>query len=137
MLASCDQGTDIERSSAQLRISRFLHLVGDATSRSLASAIVMATVVVSFIVLASMGFPSVGVATFATLSSATSLIMLFVIQHTQSRQQIVTQLKLDELIRTSPGADDLLMHIEVAEDVEIIEREIDQLAHHTSMREDE
>ena len=61
--------------------------------------------------------------------------MLFVIQHTQSRQQMVLQLKLDELIRTSPNADDLLVHLEKAEDAELIEREESQVAHHEALRE--
>jgi hypothetical protein len=42
---------------------------------------------------------------------------------------------LDELIRSSPLADDHLVHIEVAEDVELIERETAQAAHHLSIRE--
>jgi low affinity Fe/Cu permease len=62
--------------------------------------------------------------------------MLFVIQHTQSRQQAVTQLKLDELIRSSPRADNLLIHLERAGDEELIAREEEGIAHHASLRED-
>jgi len=54
--------------------------------------------------------------------------MLFIIQHTQSRQQTATQLKLDELIRAIPEADDLLVHIETAKEAELIEREQDHIA---------
>ena len=46
----------------------------------------------------------------------------------------MTQLKLDELIRTSP-ADDLFMHLEAGEDDELIERESDQIALHDTLRE--
>jgi low affinity Fe/Cu permease len=49
----------------------------------------------------------------------------------------VTQLKLDELIRSSPQADDLLVHLEVAQDTELIKREQDQLAHHEALRDPE
>ena len=38
-------------------------------------------------------------------------IMVFTIQHTQSREQAATQLKLDELIRALPGADDHLVQL--------------------------
>jgi low affinity Fe/Cu permease len=48
---------------------------------------------------------------------------------------MVLQLKLDELIRTSPNADDLLVHLEGADDAELIEREESQVAHHESLRE--
>jgi low affinity Fe/Cu permease len=63
--------------------------------------------------------------------------MLFVIQHTQSRQQIATQLKLDELILASPRADDLLVKIENSEDSELIEREQNHVVHHEALREPE
>jgi low affinity Fe/Cu permease len=89
---------------------------------------------VFIIVLASNGFPSRWQVGFTTIAESVTLIMLFVIQHTQSRQQIVTQLKLDELIRTSPHADDLLVHLEAAPDAELIEREENQVAHHEMLR---
>jgi low affinity Fe/Cu permease len=72
---------------------------------------------------------------FSTVVGAITLVMLFIIQHTQSRHQVVLQLKLDELIRSSPHADDLLVHLEVADDAELIEVEKNQLAHHESVRE--
>jgi hypothetical protein len=44
-------------------------------------------------------------------------------------------LKLDELIRSSPQADDRAVKLEVAPDDELIKREQEQLAHHESLRE--
>jgi low affinity Fe/Cu permease len=35
--------------------------------------------------------------------------MVFVIQHTQARQQAATQRKLDEILQALPGADNALM----------------------------
>ena len=61
--------------------------------------------------------------------------MLFVIQHTQYRHQIALQLKLDELILSSPHADDHLVHIEFADEAELIARELGEIAHHESLRE--
>jgi low affinity Fe/Cu permease len=60
--------------------------------------------------------------------------MLCIVQHTQNRNQVVLQSKLDELIRASPEADDLLVHLEVADDTELIELGQDQLAHHEALR---
>jgi low affinity Fe/Cu permease len=45
--------------------------------------------------------------------------MVFVLQHTQSRQQAVTQRKLDELLRALPSADNRLIALEVASDDEL------------------
>jgi low affinity Fe/Cu permease len=45
--------------------------------------------------------------------------MVFAIQHTQSREQLVTQRKLDELLRAQPGADDRLIAAEEASDEEL------------------
>ena len=53
---------------------------------------------------------------FETGTSAITLVMLFVIQHTQSREQAATQRKLDELLRALPGAETGLMLLEEASD---------------------
>ncbi len=121
--------------AVEKRISRALHWVGDVTSRAGASAVVAVILVVFVVVLAIAGFPAYWMSAFATATSFITLVMLFVIQHTQSRQQTALQLKLDELIRTSPQADDHLVHIELAPDAELDRREQDQIAHHESLRE--
>jgi low affinity Fe/Cu permease len=111
--------------------------VGDLTSRASAAVVVTIVVVVYAVVLTANGSPGRWQTAFSTAAEAVTLIMLFVIQHTQNRQQLVTQLKLDELIRATPRADDLLVHLEVAEDAELIEREQAQLAHHEALRDPE
>ena len=127
----------MERSGISQRVSRVLHWVGDFTSRASTSVAVAFVLITFIIVLAADGFPGHWQQSFSTVVESITLVMLFVIQHTQSRQQTVLQLKLDELIRSSPNADDLLVHLEVAEDTELIEREQSQLAHHESLRESE
>ena len=126
----------MERSSFLQRISRVLHWVGEVTSRSGTSVTVFLLVLIFGSVLAAYGFPNRWEMGFSTVVSAFTLIMLFVIKHTQGRHQKVLQLKLDELIRTSPQADDLLVHLEVAPDDELIDRDQQQLAHHESLRDD-
>jgi low affinity Fe/Cu permease len=125
----------MENSPAQKRISRLLHWVGEITSRAGAAALVAFIMLLFIIVLSIEGFPGNWEVGFATVSSSITLVMLFVIQHTQSRQQIALQLKLDELIRSSPHADDFLVKIEKSEDDELINREQDSVAHHESLRE--
>lgn len=124
----------MEHSSIQRRISRVLRWIGDVTSRSGATLVVVVLLIIFGVLLAIDGFPMSWEAAFSTVAGAVTLVMLFVVQHTQSRNQLVLQLKLDELIRTSPDADDLLVRLEVADDAELIELEQDQLAHHEALR---
>jgi Low affinity iron permease len=42
---------------------------------------------------------------FQALVAALTLAMVFIIQHTQSRQEAATQRKLDEILRVPPDAD--------------------------------
>ncbi len=125
----------MENSAIQQRISRILHWISDFTSRSVVAATVFALLLGFGIALSAMGFPANWEVGFATVVSLITLLMLFVIQHTQGRHQKVLQLKLDELIRSSPHADDLLVHIEDAHDDELIEREQGHVAHHEALRE--
>jgi low affinity Fe/Cu permease len=45
--------------------------------------------------------------------------MVFVIQHTQARQQSATQRKLDEILRALPEADNALITLEHASEGEL------------------
>lgn len=56
---------------------------------------------------------------FQTLVAAATLAMVFVIQHTQARQQAATQRKLDEILRALPDADNRYLALEDAPDPEI------------------
>jgi low affinity Fe/Cu permease len=87
------------------------------------------------VILAADVFPMSWEATFSTIAGAVTLVMLFVVQHTQGRNHLVLLHKLDELIRSSPDADDLLVRLEVADDRELTDLEQDQVAHHESLRE--
>lgn len=61
-----------------------------------------------------LGFPNGWVVAFESATSAVTLAMVFVIQHTQSREQAATQRKLDELLRALPGAETGLIMLEEA-----------------------
>ena len=51
---------------------------------------------------------------FEALASAVTLVMVFTLQHTQTRQQVALQRKLDEILHVLPGADAGLMGLETA-----------------------
>jgi low affinity Fe/Cu permease len=99
--------------------SRLLSELDRRTSRPLAALTIvfaaLAWVIVSFAV----GFPARWESIFQSLVAALTLAMVFVIQHTQARQQVATQRKLDEILQALPGADNALMTLEHASDDEL------------------
>jgi len=127
--------TILETSSSRKFVSRLLHTIGDVASRASTAGLVTVGVLVFVVALGLDGFPTRWEDVFAFVASAITLVMVFVIQHTQSRLQVATQLKLDELIRAAPRADDLLIHIEAADDEELIALDQDANDQHTAIRE--
>ena len=118
-------------------LSRIFHTVDSTSSRAGSSAVVFVAVVFSLIAIAVVGFASELQFVFTTVAAAITLVMVFVIQHTQSRQQLALQIKLDELVRAMPQADDRFVHIEVGSDDELQELETRHTAHHAALREDD
>jgi low affinity Fe/Cu permease len=116
-------------------LSRVFHAVDALTSRAGASAAVLVVVLVALASIVVTGFSSDLQLAFATFAAAVTLVMVFVIQHTQSRQQLALQIKLDELLRALPQADDRFVHIEVGSDDEMVELESRAAEHHTALRE--
>jgi low affinity Fe/Cu permease len=118
-------------------LSRAVHRVDRVTSRPLTAAVVSALIVAFAVALAIAGFPETWETAFAAVCAGVTTIMVFTIQHTQTREQAATQLKLDELIRALPGADDHLVHVEAGPDEELAELEQRQVEHHLSIRAEE
>ena len=125
----------MDNSVVQQRMSRVLHWVGDLTSRPTTTVVVVLLLLIFGVFLGANGFPISWEAAFSTIAGAVTLVMLFVVQHTQGRNYLVLQLKLDEMIRSSPDADDLLVRLEASDDSELHDLEKDQVAHHESLRE--
>ena len=99
--------------------SRVLHAVDRWAARPTLALSAVAAVVVWVLFSVVLGFPARLETVFMTLAAATTLIMVFVIQHTQARAQAATQRKLDEILRASPGADNSLITLEEAPDNEL------------------
>src|SRR5450631_2442124 len=99
--------------------SRVLHVLDRWAARPTLAFGVVAAVVVWVLFSVMFGFPAKLESVFQTLASATTLAMVFVIQHTQSRAQAATQRKLDEILRASPSADNTLITLEEAHDNEL------------------
>ncbi|MGN6161187.1 MAG: low affinity iron permease family protein [Marmoricola sp.] len=96
--------------------SQVLHGLDWLASKSwVAAAVVIADLLwVAFS--AWFSFPTRLETVFQTLVAAVTLAMVFVIQHTQARQQAVTQRKLDEILRALPEADNAFVTLENASD---------------------
>jgi low affinity Fe/Cu permease len=109
-----------------------IHLLSAWSSRSVATALALA---VSLVVL---GWallsrdPDQILIWFAAGAGAVTLVMVFVLQHTQTRQQHALHHKLDELLRALPDADDRLIKLETASDSELVEVE----QRHIALRDD-
>lgn len=108
--------------------SRALYRIEHYSSLARVAFAVPVLLIILVIFGAAIGFPSRWVAAFEVSTSAFTLVMVFVIQHTQGREQAATQRKLDELLRAIPGAAESLMMLEEAPEKFILEVEEDQRA---------
>jgi low affinity Fe/Cu permease len=104
------QPTDRERSPGR----RLLSGVDRWASRPVIALIVIAGDLAWVLLSLVVGFPGLGERIFQTLVAAVTLAMVFVIQHTQAREQAATQRKLDEILQALPGADNALLMLEHA-----------------------
>jgi low affinity Fe/Cu permease len=99
--------------------SRVLHSLGHWSARASAGVLVACVVVGWAVVGAVVGFPHWWETILYSTAASVTVVMVFAIQHTQHREQMVTQRKLDELLRALPEADDRLIAAESASDDEL------------------
>jgi low affinity Fe/Cu permease len=104
---------------ARSPVSRLLSGLDRWASHPLLALILLVAAAAWLVFSAAVGFPSRLETIFQTLVAAVTLAMVFVIQHTQARQQAATQRKLDEILRALPGADNALLSLEHASDHEL------------------
>src|SRR3954462_15182515 len=114
--------------------SRAFHALDSLTSRAGTSAAVLLLVIISVTAIAISGFTSTLEYQFATVASAITLVMVFVIQHTQNRRLLALQIKIDELVRALPQADDRFVHVEAGSDDELQELEERLVDHRAAVR---
>jgi low affinity Fe/Cu permease len=102
----------VDRERSPLR--RVLSWVDRSASRPLTALVVIAADLAWVLLSIALGFPGLGERVFQSLVAALTLAMVFVIQHTQAREQAATQRKLDEILQALPGADNSLLMLEHA-----------------------
>ena len=118
----------IRRTQALTPTSQFVHRVDHLSSLPGASILVATVLLGAVIIGALVDFSSQWETGFAVGTSVVTLVMVFVIQHTQGREQAATQRKLDDLLRALPEAESGLMMLEeapdeVLRDVENVQRD--------------
>ena len=112
--------------------SVFLHRVNALSARA-STAVTVTVVLAAFLVVgAALGFPERWIKYLEIVGTTLTVVMVFVIQHTQARQQTAVQLKLDEILRALPRASNQMIHIEQAPEAELEALE----ERHLGLRED-
>jgi low affinity Fe/Cu permease len=96
--------------------SRALHRAGELAARSTTGMFVAILVIAWAVVGALTDFPEWWQTVLYSVAASVTVVMVFVIQHTQDRQTSAMQRKLDELIRSSAPADDALIAVEGTDD---------------------
>jgi low affinity Fe/Cu permease len=106
------------------------------TTRPFIAIAVGGMVIVSWIVIAATGFDQDLQVAFGTVCAGMTVTMVFVLQHTQRREQTALNLKVNEIIRALPQADDHLIGVEASSDDEIVDIERSHQDRHTALRDD-
>ena len=99
--------------------SRQLHLLGAVASHAWAGGVIVVLALGWVAYGIASGFPQYWQAILESVTSIVTVTMVFAIQHREARDQIVTQRKLDELLRSIPQADNRLIAVEEAPDQEL------------------
>jgi low affinity Fe/Cu permease len=99
--------------------SRLLHALDTWTSTSWFALTVVTLDLLWVLVSLWFQFPPRLERIFQTMVAAFTLAMVFVIQHTQAREQEATQRKLDEILAALPEADNSVISLEHAPDHEL------------------
>jgi low affinity Fe/Cu permease len=115
-------------------LSRSLERIDRLLASSFSAGIVGAAAVITCVAFAFAGFPDHWGMAFSVVLSAITAVMVFELHHTQRREQIATQLKLDELIRALPQADDHFVQVQAAADDEVRELEQRHRQHYRATR---
>jgi len=99
--------------------SRMLHRLGEITAHAWAG-VGVTLVVLGWVADGLLtGFTQRWQAVLSSTTAVVTVVMVFAIQHSQTREQAAVQRKLDELLRALPQADNRLISVEAAPDDEL------------------
>ena len=115
-------------------VSTLVHRVGALVGHELGVPLVLAAVLAWLLAWVVAGEPDWLLHAFEIAAASVTVVMVFVLQHAQHRLERATQLKLDELLRTHPDADDALIKAEAGPDHEIRSRAEQNLHYRDELR---
>ena len=99
--------------------SKVLHALDFFSSKTMAAALAATLSAVALVWAWLSDDPEVVLGWYEGLASAVILVMVFLLQHTQTRQQVALQLKLDAVLSALPNADNRLISLESSSDEHI------------------
>lgn len=110
--------------------TRIAKAIADFTGRPLAFILAAGTVVVWVVSGPVFGFSDTWQLVINTGTTIVTFLMVFLIQNAQNRDTHALQIKLDELIRVTEGAQNTLLDLEELEDSELskIQRDYEKMA---------
>lgn len=103
-----------ELSSVRAPGSRLLRAIDQLASRPLVAWVLLAVDGLWVVFSVMTGFPARWETVFQTVVAAVTVALVFVIQHTQAREQLVVQRKLDEILSALPRASNTVIGLEDA-----------------------
>ena len=122
----------MEQPKSRSRLSCVLYAADSFASRAAVAAIVAVVAFGSLAAFVTGVLPASWRLWFDTASAAITLTMVFSIQHAQTRNQAALQLKLDELLKAIPAADDKVVKVEMASDEELHRLHTREIEHRVS-----
>jgi len=110
--------------------TRFAKVTSRATGRPIAFGLAVAVVLAWVVTGPLFGFSDTWQLVINTGTTIVTFLMVFLIQNTQYRDSEAVQVKLDELLRTTRGAHNVLLDLEELEDEELerIKTQYEELA---------
>lgn len=97
----------------------FARRVSNATGSPLAFMMAVGVIAVWLLTGPLFGFSDTWQLVINTGTTIITFLMVFVIQHSQNKDTVALQLKIDELIRANEGADNSLMDLEDLSEAEL------------------
>jgi low affinity Fe/Cu permease len=101
------------------RFARFAHYVSAATGRPIAFFLAVSAIVIWGLTGPLFGYSDTWQLVINTATTIITFLMVFVIQNTQNRDTAAMHIKIDELIRVTQKARNVLLDLETLDDREL------------------